>query len=643
MLSRMRAASSNWLGKAVITVLFSFLILSFAIWGIGDIFKGGVTTTVAKVGKTEIGAEALRQQFQQRITDIQQRSRGFTAEQARTLGVDRQVLNQMIGEAALNEATRNLGMAISDEDIARSLASNAAFRTADGRFNREAFDNYLRNVGKNEAAFIREQKQSTLRVQLGESVSNGFAPPKALLEMVHRYRNEERSISYITIPGMIASSLALPDEAALKALHEQRKSAFRAPEFRKINMMILRPVEFASTLQVTDAELSAAYDRGLAAGRYGTPEKRRVQQILFPSAAEAAAASAKIVGGMTFDALLAEMKIKLEDVDLGTKSRTELLDKAVADAAFALAENTVSAPVTGQFGPVLLRVTSIVAGSAQPLDSMKDTLRADVLAQKVTSDRTLKANVDALHDKIEDLRASGKSLEQVSAEMKRPLTVFEATDASGRNKKGEPNEAIPDQAEVLKAAFLSDRGVDNEAIRTRDNGYIWFEIVSIEPGRERAFDEVREEVSALWRTDEANRQTAAQANALLKRAEAGETMEALATELGVNVETATGVTRNGGRDVSASVAATAFASPVNGLAVASTGQGTDRMILKVGETTVPAFVATEEGAVALEKQLATTMSDELLAQYIGLLQNTLGTTINERSFANATGVQQERR
>jgi peptidyl-prolyl cis-trans isomerase D len=642
MLAGMRSASSSWLGKIVVFVMFGFLILSFAIWGIGDIFRGGVTTTVARVGKSEIGAEAVRQQFQQRLTDIQQRNRGFTAEQARALGVDRQVLNQMIGEAALNEATRNLGMALSDEDVARSLAANPAFRAADGRFNRDAFDNYLRSVGLNEAGFIRQQKQSTLRVQLGESLSAGFAPPKALLEMVHRYRNEERTLSSVIIPGMIASSLPLPDDAALKALHEQRKSAFRAPEFRKINMMVLRPTEFADTLQVSDDELRAAYDRGLAAGRYGTPERRRVQQILFQSAAEAAAASAKLAGGMTFDALLADMKIKPEDVDLGSKSKSELLDKSVADAAFSLADNGVSTPFQGQFGTVIVRVAGITPGSAQPFDGLKDTLRADVLAQKLVSDRSLRAKVDELHDKIEDLRASGKGLDQVASELKRPLTVFEATDAAGRDKTGTPNPSVPDQTDVLKAAFLSDRGVDNEAIRTRENGYVWFEIAAIEPGRERAFEEVREQVAELWRTDEANRQSAMRGNELLKRAEAGETLEAIAAELGAAVETITGVTRSGGKDISASAAATAFVLPLNGLGIAAAGQGTDRMLLKVVESVVPPFVSTEEAATSLEKQLATSMTDELLAQYIAHLQGALGTTVNERSFANATGVQQSR-
>ncbi|MGL5137881.1 MAG: SurA N-terminal domain-containing protein, partial [Beijerinckiaceae bacterium] len=66
MLESLRRASGNWLGKLVLTVLFSILILSFAVWGIGDIFRGGVNTAVARVGSVEVGSEAFRQQFQQR-------------------------------------------------------------------------------------------------------------------------------------------------------------------------------------------------------------------------------------------------------------------------------------------------------------------------------------------------------------------------------------------------------------------------------------------------------------------------------------------------------------------------------------------------------------------------------------------------
>ncbi len=169
--------------------------------GIGDIFRGYGANSVASVGRTEIGAENFRRAFQQRVAEIQQRSRGFTGEQARLIGLDRQVLNQMIGEAALDDEARRLGLAIAPEEVARQLTNIPAFKSSEGRFNRLAFDAYLREVGLSEGAFIQQQRLVTLRQQLGETVTGGLSAPQAMLEMLHRYRAEERTISYITVPA----------------------------------------------------------------------------------------------------------------------------------------------------------------------------------------------------------------------------------------------------------------------------------------------------------------------------------------------------------------------------------------------------------------------------------------------------------
>jgi peptidyl-prolyl cis-trans isomerase D len=642
MLSGIRSAASTWLGKAVLFVLFGFLIVSFAIWGIGDIFRGYGSNTLATVGRTEIGVEAFRRAFQQRIYEIQQRSRGFTSEQARLLGVDRQVLNQMIGEAALDEQARRLGLAISQEEIARSLAGNAAFRGADGRFNRQGFDAYLREVGLSEGAFIAQQRQAALRQQLVETVTGGFAPPQALVEMLHRYRAEERTISYVVVPGAIPSALPTPTEEQLKALHEQRKAAYRAPEYRGFVALVLTPAEFAADVPVSDSELRQAYDRGIAAGRYGTAERRNIQQIVFPNVEEAAAAAERLKGGLAWEALLEERKLKAADVDLGAKTRTEIADAAIRDAAFALAEGAVSAPIQGAFGTVLLRVSAIEAGTAQPFEAVREALAADVRAEKLGRDREARRKLDAVHDKVEELRSSGKALREVASELQRSLVTIAATDAQGRDKAGAPIQPLPEQAEVIKSVFQSDRGVDNEAVRTRDGGYVWFEIQTIEPARERAFEEVRAQVDEAWRADEAARLTNESANAFLKRIEAGETLDAVAAELGVSVETAERVTRDGNDAVAPAAAAAAFALAPGKFAVAPTGQGADRMILRLDNVSTPDFKAEDQPTRELRAQLERTLSNELLDRYVAKAQADLGVSVNERAVASATGAQASR-
>src|SRR6202790_5624831 len=110
MLRGLRKASSNWLGKTIMAVVIGVLIVSFGIWGIADIFRGFGQSTLATVGHTEISLNEFRQLYTDRLQQIgRQFGRPLTMDQARAFGFDRQVLQQTIAEAALDEGARRLG------------------------------------------------------------------------------------------------------------------------------------------------------------------------------------------------------------------------------------------------------------------------------------------------------------------------------------------------------------------------------------------------------------------------------------------------------------------------------------------------------------------------------------------------------
>src|ERR1700744_5664109 len=112
MLRGLRKASSNWLGKSIMTLVMGVLIVSFGIWGIADIFRGFGQSTVAKVGHTEISLNEFRQLYTDRLQQIgRQFGRPLTPDQARAFGVDRQVLQQTLAAAALDEQARRLRLA----------------------------------------------------------------------------------------------------------------------------------------------------------------------------------------------------------------------------------------------------------------------------------------------------------------------------------------------------------------------------------------------------------------------------------------------------------------------------------------------------------------------------------------------------
>ena len=126
MLRGIRAASANWLGKTVMTIVMGVLIISFGIWGVADVFRGFGQSTLAKIGKTEISVEQFRQIYNDRLQQIgRQRGKPMTMDQARAIGFDRMVLGQVVSEAALDENVRRLGLGIADTEVSKLIIASA--------------------------------------------------------------------------------------------------------------------------------------------------------------------------------------------------------------------------------------------------------------------------------------------------------------------------------------------------------------------------------------------------------------------------------------------------------------------------------------------------------------------------------------
>src|SRR3954453_1938323 len=140
MLRGMRKASSNWLGKIIMATVMGVLIISFGVCGIADIFKGFGQSTLAKIGRTEISTEQFRQLYTERLQQIgRQFGRPLTPDQARAFGLDRQVLQQVVAEAALDEDARRKGLGQSDAETMSDIFKDPNFRTPGGAFDRARF------------------------------------------------------------------------------------------------------------------------------------------------------------------------------------------------------------------------------------------------------------------------------------------------------------------------------------------------------------------------------------------------------------------------------------------------------------------------------------------------------------------------
>src|SRR3954447_4348977 len=630
MLRGMRKASSNWLGKIIMATVMGVLIISFGVWGIADIFRGFGQSTLAKIGKTEISAEQFRQIYTDKLQQLgRQFGRPLTMDQARAFGLDRQVLQQTIAEAALDEEARRMGLGQSDAEIMRMIYNDPNFKGIGGSFDPARFQSTIRQFGYTEQRYLAEQRRVGLRRQIAGTISAGIEPPKLMLDALTQFQNEQRSIDYIKLDAAQAGTIDPPSPETLAAYFEDHKTQFRAPEYRKLAFVVINPEEIGKWSDVSDEDAKKVFEQ--RRDKLGTPEKREVQQMPFPSIEEAQAARARITSGTSFDDIAKERKLNLSDVDLGLITKSAIIDPAIADAAFALPSGEISKPVKGQFGVALVKIGKIEPGVTPTYESVAGQVKKELATERA------RAKVTEIQNKMEDERSGGSNVVEASQKLGLTAVTIDAVDRSGRLPNGQPVANIPRGLDVVSQAFNSDVGVDNDPIQFR-GGFVWYDVLGITPSRERSLEEVKDQVEARWHDDQISTRLRAKATDMVGKLEHGGTLAEEATAVGSKVETANGFRRDASLSGVPSAAVTAaFRTPKDGVGQTSGAGGSEWIVFRVTDVTVPQVDAASDELKKLKDTLQRGLADEQVAQYVTKIESEIGTSINQAAFAQVTG------
>ena len=609
-------------------VVMGLLAASFAIWGINDIFKGFGRSSLAKIGGTEIQVEQFRRAYQDQLQQLNHQSgQTITPEQAKAIGLDRSVLRGLINDAGLDQIARQMRLGVPNEDIVRRITENPLFRNPGGKFDRNRFEAFLRATGFSEQRLVAEQRQLMLRRQIVESINSGVPVPKSWLETVSEFQNQQRSIEFVTLGAAQAGEIPAPTPEQLSKYFDERKILFRAPEYRKIEVIAVTPEELGRWMEIPEADIKAEYDAHR--NRYVTPERRHVEQIVFPTMQEAEAAEARLKEGLTFAALAAERGLKDKDIDLGSVSKSEIVDPAVANAAFALKDGEISAPVQGRFGAVIVSVSKIEPEVGKPLAEVTAQIRQEIAAGRA------KADVRSLHEKIEEARAGGATLPQIAEKLKLTVATFDV-DRSGHEPSGKVA-ALPHAGQVIPAAFGSDVGVDNDPIDV-EGGYLWYNVAGITPARDRTLDEVKDQVEARWRDDEIANRLKAKSAELLDKLKGGTPLDAVAASAGLKVQTADKLTRTKPEaNLPPRVIAAVFHTAKDAFGSSEGDQPTDWVVFRVTDITTPKFDAAAPEMKRIAELIKKQESDEILEQYLAWLASDLGLSVNQAAFVQALG------
>ncbi|ESZ41094.1 MULTISPECIES: peptidyl-prolyl cis-trans isomerase [unclassified Mesorhizobium] len=628
MLGILRSAAGTWVAKA----LLSLLVLSFLAWGVTTRMTGGFLAghhAVITAGSTTVSITEYRLAYDRQIAMLQQQiGQRISRDQAKAYGIDNQVLAQLVSGAVLDEQARKLGLGFSKDRLAELTRQEPAFQGPNGQFDRRLFESRLRELGMRPEDYLKNRAQVAVRQQIVEAVSDGLKAPDTFFKAVALYRGEDRTIDYLILPKALVEPIEAPSDSVLQAYFEANKKTYAAPEYRKFSYVRLEPEDIMDVSAVTDQQVSDDYNKNK--GRYTTPEMRTIEQLVFPSADAAKAASDSLKTGATFDKIVTAQGKTPADTLLGTLSKDKITDKAVADAAFALAVNEVSPVVQGAFGRVLLRVTEIKPETVKPLAEVSDQIRKDLAlgeASRILLD---------VHDNYEDTRAAGSTLAEAAAKLKLKDVTVEAIDRTGLKPDGTIIKDLPASADLIKAVFEAEPNTENQALTTPNNGFVFYELTSITPARDRTLDEVRQRVVADWTTEETTKRLTAKADELDKRLKAGTTLDVIAGELKLEKQTKRGVKREADDvDFGKEGAAAMFGVGEGGTGLIPSPTGDGQILFKVAEVFEPAGADASSVPDDAQKSFTQGMSDDLLDQLVAQLQTQYAVSVDQAAVAQA--------
>jgi peptidyl-prolyl cis-trans isomerase D len=247
-----------------------------------------------------------------------------------------------------------------------------------------------------------------------------------------------------------------------------------------------------------------------------------------------------------------------------------------------------------------------------------------------------KSEVQDVHDKVEDARAGGATLQEAAQKLKLPVVTVDA-DRSGRDPAGKPVTGLADANEVISNAFNNDVGVDTYPIETQ-GGYVWYEVEAITPARDRTLDEVKSEVAQHWREDQIAERLKAKAADLIGKAKQGNGFDKLAAAAGVKVETASGLTRGATPPgVPGKVVGAAFHTAKGGFGSSDGDQPTQWFVFQVTDVKTPVLEPDSDQGKKINQLLEASLKDDVFTQYLAWIEDYLGTTVNQSMLAQAVG------
>ena len=483
MLDLLRRNASGPFGLTLIILL----VLAFSVWGIGDIFRNYDVGTLARIGDREVDSQEFLFRYNREINRISNELERFVSnEEARDSGIDIQILTNLLVEKTLNSSADKMKLRPSDKSLTERLKNTNSFRNAFNQFDKNVFNQVLRQNGITKDLFFSMERDSIAQAQIYRALFENLNISKEFSNLIHRFQNEDRSVEYIVLNTNTENidSYEINNQELLN-YYNNNKDNYKSESKRDFTLLTLLKSEISSLIEVQEDIIKEIYENNVS--DYETPEKRTYYVIPFNSSEEANLALSNFKENTDINNIIISRGLSLEDVLQSSLSLEEGLNDAISNKAFEVDKNILAGPVQGPFGPTLIYVTKIESSLKKTFLEVKEKIEQDYKSGE-TQDK-----IYEIYNIIEDQRAAGLTFEEIALENNLKLSQYSSVNNNGSNFSNS-NIDLTLRNSIIETIFDSDIGLEMDPLEDQNGNVVFIRVDNIDEERLLNFDNVQKEV-----------------------------------------------------------------------------------------------------------------------------------------------------
>ena len=483
MLDLLRRNASGPFGLTLIILL----VLAFSVWGIGDIFRNYDVGTLARIGDREVDSQEFLFRYNREINRISNELERFVSnEEARDSGIDIQILTNLLVEKTLNSSADEMKLRPSDNSLTERLKNTSSFRNAFNQFDKNVFNQVLRQNGITEDLFFSMERDSIAQAQIYRALFENLNISKEFSNLIHRFQNEDRSVDYLVLNTNTENVDPYEiNNQELLSYYNNNRDNYKSESKRDFTLLTLLKSEISSLIEVEEEIIKEIYENNLS--DYETPEKRTYYVIPFNSSEEVNSALNNFKENTDINNIIFSRGLSVEDVLQSSISLEEGLNEAISNKAFEVDKNILAGPVQGPFGPTLIYVTKIESSIKKTFLEVKEKIEQDYKSEE-TQDK-----IYEIYNVIEDQRAAGLTFEEIALENNLKLSQYSSVNDNGSNFSNSDIDLALRNL-IIETIFDSDIGLEMDPLEDQNGNVVFIRVDNIDEETILNFDNVQNEV-----------------------------------------------------------------------------------------------------------------------------------------------------